>query len=203
MKKTSGPIRSCKPDFVRRRMPAVWSFFSRGMLKHPARPFVLRWHFPSGNPWEVPVSRFHGTRCLVMSGLSSIPVRKPEQRPPGPDRHGLHTLSGRPGKAQRKNRGIFQRRPFRAWRPFSAPSRFPEIPSGRPSRKIVSIFHRKGRNSRIPAYPESVRTSPSPGRTWRESVLHQPLQTQLPLLLGRNAGIPVKRTEKAATGCLP
>ena len=61
------------------------------------------WHFPSGNPWEIPVSRFHGTRCLVMSGLSSTPVRRPEQRPPEPDRHGLHTLSSARGKAQSRH----------------------------------------------------------------------------------------------------
>ena len=68
-----------------------------------AGEFTFLWHFPSGNPWEIPVSRFHGTRCLVMSGLSSTPVRRPEQRPPEPDRHGLHTLSSARGKAQSRH----------------------------------------------------------------------------------------------------
>ena len=71
--------------------------------ENPIRAVCFLWHFPSGNPWEVPVSRFHGTRCLVMSGLSSTPVRRPEQRPPEPDRHGLHTLSSARGKAQSRH----------------------------------------------------------------------------------------------------
>lgn len=74
---------------------------------NPIRAVCFLWHFPSGNPWEVPVSRFHGTRCLVMSGLSSTPVRRPEQRPPEPDRHGLHTLSSARGKAQSRCGGHF------------------------------------------------------------------------------------------------
>lgn len=92
--------------------------------ENPIRAVCFLWHFPSGNPWEVPVSRFHGTRCLVMSGLSSIPVRKPEQRPPGPDRHGLHTLSGKSGKAQRKKRSIFLTPAFPDLALSSAPSPF-------------------------------------------------------------------------------
>ena len=71
--------------------------------ENPIRAVCFLWHFPSGNPWEIPVSRFHGTRCLVMSGLSSTPVRRPEQRPPEPDRHGLHTLSSARGKAQSRH----------------------------------------------------------------------------------------------------
>lgn len=71
--------------------------------ENPIRAVCFLWHFPSGNPWEIPVSRFHGTRCLVMSGLSSTPVRRPEQRPPEPDRHGLHTLSSTRGKAQSRH----------------------------------------------------------------------------------------------------
>ena len=74
-----------------------------GMGANPIRAVCFLWHFPSGNPWEIPVSRFHGTRCLVMSGLSSTPVRRPEQRPPEPDRHGLHTLSSARGKAQSRH----------------------------------------------------------------------------------------------------
>lgn len=74
---------------------------------NPVRAVCFLWHFPSGNPWEVPVSRFHGTRCLVMSGLSSTPARRPEQQPPEPDRHGLHTLSAARGKAQSRQGGHF------------------------------------------------------------------------------------------------
>lgn len=74
---------------------------------NPVRAVCFLWHFPSGNPWEVPVSRFHGTRYLVMSGLSSTPARRPEQRPPEPDRHGLHTLSAARGKAQSRQGGHF------------------------------------------------------------------------------------------------
>lgn len=79
-------------------LPPLFTLAWMGM--NPIRAVCFLWHFPSGNPWEVPVSRFHGTRCLVMSGLSSTPVLKPEQRPPEPDRHGLHTLSAARGKAQ-------------------------------------------------------------------------------------------------------
>ena len=86
-------------------LPPLFTLARMGM--NPIRAVCFLWHFPSGNPWEVPVSRFHGTRCLVMSGLSSTPVRRPEQRPPEPDRHGLHTLSAARGKAQSRTEGIF------------------------------------------------------------------------------------------------
>ncbi len=42
-----------------------------------------------------------------MSGLSSTPVQRPEQRPPEPDRQGLHTLSAALGKAQSGDEGHF------------------------------------------------------------------------------------------------
>lgn len=84
---------------------------------NPVRAVCFLWHFPSGNPWEIPVSRFHGTRCLVMSGLSSTPARRPEQRPPEPDRHGLHTLSAARGKVQSRRGGHFVLffRPSQEW----------------------------------------------------------------------------------------
>lgn len=86
-------------------LPPLFTLARMGM--NSIRAVCFLWHFPSGNPWEVPVSRFHGTRCLVMSGLSSTPVRRPEQRPPEPDRHGLHTLSAARGKAQSRQGGHF------------------------------------------------------------------------------------------------
>lgn len=86
-------------------LPPLFTLACMGM--NPIRAVCFLWHFPSRNPWEVPVSRFHGTRCLVMSGLSSTPARRPEQRPPEPDRHGLHTLSAARGKAQSRRSGHF------------------------------------------------------------------------------------------------
>ena len=82
--------------------PSRWCALTAPFHPYPQAVCFL-WHFPSGNPWEIPVSRFHGTRCLVMSGLSSTPARRPEQRPPEPDRHGLHTLSSARGKAQSRH----------------------------------------------------------------------------------------------------
>lgn len=91
------------------------------MKMNSTRAVCFLWHFPSGNPWEIPVSRFHGTRCLVMSGLSSTPARRPEQRPPEPDRHGLHTLSAARGKAQSRLRGQFLFSSFREFRRTTGP----------------------------------------------------------------------------------